>query len=513
MSKRTSNIVKIILALLIPIAVSLIYCLIRGVSLGELYLPASYNNDCVYYYKLVGAAVRYGSPTGYFGFNESHAAIGGFAAWNPLIILPWVLWGVVFGWHYSSVFVCNIVLFSLALAAFVWLSEIDFKGLAVLFVMLLLFPSFTIHLLNVLPEVLMASVVLIYLGFAVRAVNRGAKTSYIVVMYVAAAYLTMVRPYMVLLMILPAYYLGKNKKKLAGFISFVLVAIGSLAANALISKYFSADYFDPLFKLDIVKLVLHGQFSEAYWTATALLKKMSISISEAILDAFDFGLTMGTQYVVAIVTAVLMVIFSLKRGENKLRPIYLLFSCSTFAVLLSVIFFLHKTNEGGRHLWVFAFAGIVIVCLNGFKVQGIVSKAVVGLLLIVFCLRGAMVPTDYDIPIGDEATKANVEYWQQVFEDKNIFSQDAKGYDNTVIWVFLDSAGWGQVVTEYDELYSLPTGTGISCCYPDYVISNFDSLQSRFILTDSRGEVSKLCDEKGLKVVGQHENVIMYQRY
>lgn len=512
MNKKTSTVLKLICALLIPTVISLIYCLIRGVSFKELYLPASYNNDCVFYYKLVESVARMGTPSGYFGFNESHALIGGFAAWSPLIVMPWALWGVLFGWTYSSVFVCNIVLFSLAFALFVYLSEADFKELGALFVLLLLFPSFTIHLLNALPEIILMALVCVFLGLAIRSAKRAPGTASIVVMFVVAAYLAMIRPYMVLLIFLPAYFLCKSQRKRAGIITGIFAAVLSFAGNVLIGHYFTSEYFTPLFDTEIIKLFLQGRFSEGFWMSVYVFKDMCAGMAEASLGAFSYGLTMGTQYVIAIVTAVFALVLAAKKGENKLRPIYAVFGVSTFSVLLAIVFLLRKVNEGGRHLWIFAVMGLFLCCQSGFKALGVTFKAVVAALLAVFVLRGAMVPTDYDIPIGDVETVRNVEYWQTVF-DENVADESARGYDNTVIWVFVDYTEDSSVVTEYSELYALPEGMGISCCYPEYVIDNFDSLKSKYIVTDVRGKVSGLCESKGLKVVGRHENVIMYQRY
>ncbi|MCR4678893.1 MAG: hypothetical protein K5679_09070 [Lachnospiraceae bacterium] len=504
---------KILIAFAVPFVISALYCLVRGVSLTDLYLPASYNNDCVFYYKLVDAIVTKGGPTGFFGFNESHAMIGGFAAWSPLLLIPWTLWGVIFGWTYSTVIWCNLTLFGIALAIFVGLAEVDFKTLGALFVMLLLFPSFSINAMNVLPEIVVVSVMLVYLGFAIRAASKGPRTPYIAVMYIIAAYLTITRPYMLLLMIIPTYYLGKRTKKSIAAICFVLVSGLSFMTNVLVGHFFTSAYFEPLFNTDIVKEFLAGHFSMSFWMAVSVFKSMTKGISGTFVDAFSYGLTMGTQYVVAIVTAIATFVLAIRKGENKYRALCWFHFTSVMALLMAIVFFLRKTNEGGRHIWAFAIIGIVIVCACEFDRFGIVVKALLAALLIVFCIRGAIVPTDYDIPMHDERAKENVEYWKTVFEDETLFVPNAKGYDNTVIWVFIDYAGETGVVTEYDEMYTLPSGMGISCCYPNYVISNFDNLQSRFILADSRGEVALLCAQKGLKVVGEHENVIMYQRY
>ena len=221
---------------------------------------------------------------------------------------------------------------------------------------------------------------------------------------------------------------------------------------------------------------------------------------------------MGISYVIALVTAVMTFVVAIVKKDDKLRALYFSFSGTVVVLLLAIIFLLQKTNEGGRHIWLFAFVGIILACVSGFKAHGIVMKAVVIVLLAVFCVRGSMVPTDYDIPIGSDSVRENVEYWQTVFDDDKVFEADAKGYDNTVIWVFIDYAGDSGFVTEYSELYALPAGMGISCCYPDYVSTNIDSLKSRYIITDKRGDVAGLCGGKGFAVVAEYGNTIMFKR-
>ena len=49
------------------------------VSVTEIFLPVSSWSDEVIYSKQLAAAVQCGAPQGYFGFNESHAAVGTYA--------------------------------------------------------------------------------------------------------------------------------------------------------------------------------------------------------------------------------------------------------------------------------------------------------------------------------------------------------------------------------------------------------------------------------------------------
>ena len=53
------------------------------VPVTEIFLPVGSWSDEVIYSKQLSAAVQYGAPQGYFGFNESHAAVGTYARWGP----------------------------------------------------------------------------------------------------------------------------------------------------------------------------------------------------------------------------------------------------------------------------------------------------------------------------------------------------------------------------------------------------------------------------------------------
>ena len=101
-------IVKAACAFVFPWLLCILYCALRGTSFFGLYTPAATNNDCLFYYKLVEGITSFGLPKGYFGFNESHAPSGTLAAWSPVIYLPWVIWGKIFGWKFASVIVINL---------------------------------------------------------------------------------------------------------------------------------------------------------------------------------------------------------------------------------------------------------------------------------------------------------------------------------------------------------------------------------------------------------------------
>ncbi len=550
------RIIKSIAAFFVPLIICFIYLLIRGSF--NLYLPDSYNNDCLFYYKLVEGIVN-GGIKGFFGFNESSALVGGFAAWNPAVVMPWVIFGFIFRWGYPSVFFCNVLLFSAALAAFTYLTDLPVKKLVSIGVVLLLFPSIPIHLLNALPEAVVTSFVILYLGFAIRCsiangdmMNANAKesapvgkndskkdkTAYVVDMIgmlVCSFYLTLCRPYMILFFILPVYFAvrkireqrysvekdnnpGAVTSAIKASIGVIFAVISCLAACLallayyIIGHYFTAAYFEPLFNMDILKMFLHGNFSEGFWMSVSVSKRMLGGIGSYIGDAFSFGFTAGTHYVITITCTLILLVQIFNKKNKSLRPVYFLYVLTSVLLFPAIIIFLQKVNEGGRHVWFLAVTGIILVSLAEWDINGIISKAVMAVLLLAFVVRGGLYPTDYDVPFRQEGSAEKIAFWKDTFEKEGMMPVGEKGYDNTIIWVYYDyDDAEKMVVTDYNSLYAVPAGMGISCCMPEYVLPNVDSLKSKYIATDTRGRVAKALEEEGITPLAVRGELAVYK--
>ena len=134
-----------VVAMMLPFLSCFVYCLLQGKSIGQVYLPCSEWNDELFYFKQVEGMVKYGFPQGYFGFNESHAIKLSFAAWSPVLVFPWVIWGKLFGWTLLSPVICNLVLMAAAMGIFVFLTRIDWKREIVLSLLFFLFTPFVRH--------------------------------------------------------------------------------------------------------------------------------------------------------------------------------------------------------------------------------------------------------------------------------------------------------------------------------------------------------------------------------
>lgn len=92
-------------------------------------LPMPKWNDEGAYYELVKTWLATGQPLGYWGFDGGHALMGTASAWSSAIVVPYALFGMMFGWNYSSVFFANTCFLILANITFILLVKPEKKNL------------------------------------------------------------------------------------------------------------------------------------------------------------------------------------------------------------------------------------------------------------------------------------------------------------------------------------------------------------------------------------------------
>ena len=152
---------------LVPGICAFLYCFLRGQSFSQIYLPASPWNDELFYYKLTENVLACGYPQGYFGFNESHGLYLSFAAWSPVLLLFWVIWGFFFGWNLLSPMVCNLVLLSIAMLFFGILVKPDKRQSVLIGVLYGTFLPVTRFALSCIPEAELFALFILFLGLAI----------------------------------------------------------------------------------------------------------------------------------------------------------------------------------------------------------------------------------------------------------------------------------------------------------------------------------------------------------
>lgn len=525
--KRYMTLIKSILLMLLPVMCCLVYCAMQGRSIGEVYLPGSEWNDELFYYKQVEGIVNYGYPQGYFGFNESHALKLSFAAWSPVLVFPWIIWGLLFGWNLMSPIICNILLMTLACFLFVWLVKPTWKQLGIVAFLFCLYTPFVRYMLSVMPEVICFSLLIIFYSLAINYLNRE-RCWKLALLFLLSGVLTLMRPYMLLFMLLPAY-LWIRKNRLWGLLGSGVIFAAVLTAYGLIKHYLGAEYFAPLFFTDWVDAFFEqGLFGGIRYTLSKLYH-MAMDFKGHTVQGFRTGLASGAFFAGYLIMMLVLVGQSatdaLKwRGMKKQQKIsddrlkalgnrlvveaHLAFS---FIAMLFALLLMYKLTEGSKHLLTFMAAGIFVIGVMETKFY---KKAVlIGATFAYFYSYMAVEPYDYQVPFAEPERVAQVEQWQQALSERmQLNREETPDYENVVIWVLWDQGTERSSYVKWQLLYALPGGFGISCCEKEYVMENFDTLQSRYLATLAGGEIDAECREAGYAELYRDEDMVLYMR-
>lgn len=527
--KRYITLLKAVLMALLPVVCCLVRTAAEGRSIGQVYLPSSEWNDELFYFKQVEGIVNYGFPQGYFGFNESHALQLSFAAWSPVLVFPWILWGLFFGWNLMSPVICNIVLLTITMFVFVWLVKPTWKQLGVLTVLFSLYSLFVRYMLSGMPEVICFSLLILFYGLAMsylKKESRGRLTA----MFVISVLLTLMRPYMLLFLALACYFWIRRSKK-AGWIGSVLVVAATGIVYALIKHFLGAEYFTPLFYTDWITTFFTDGIGAGFRNFFGTLHWKGLEFVRHCIAGVKNGLASGAFFDGYLVVLLILLVQSfldfrkLRRAKRTVMEtedknvrelqnqliIEVHFALSLIAMLFAHLL-MYKMVEGSKHFLTFIAAGIFIVSMLETKYY---KKAVLlGAAFLYLYSYKAVEPYDYQIPYVTEERQAQVEYWQQIFsENLTLDTEQVPNYGNVVIWTFGDDTPNGNRNLQWQLLYSVPKGFGISCCEREYITGHLAELQSRYLATVSGGTIDELCRTEGYEEIGRDTDMVLYRRY
>ena len=503
-------------ALVFPLLMCVIFCAVKGQSIADVFLPAGEWNDELFYFKQVEGIVNYLYPRGYFGFNESHAAMLSFAAWSPVLVTFWVVWGIVFGWNLLSPVICNIVLLSIASCLFVLLTKMKAKDLIPLGLMMVSFTPFIRYMLSGMPEIICFSMVILFAGLAVNYLSKE-KVWKLVLLFVMAGFMTLMRPYLFLFFVLPAF-LSIKKYKAKGIIATLLAGVPSIAVYAFIKIKLSAEYLTPLYYTNWITDFFDKGIVEGFHNLIYRIYAMCLNIADYMKSGIISGLCAGAIFAAFIILFVIMIIRFVsdiikykkdKKTENKNKLIIEGHFIFVMFGMFSAIVLMYKLTEGSKHLLTFLALGVFLLTL--FHGKYYIENIVLVLAFSFFFIIKADSAYDYEVPFKNDYICAKTDEWGKAFDENIDLKEDTLGYDNVIIWDFYDTKDGVAQPIKWQYLYMLPKGMGISCCDPEFVKNNLETLQSKYIVTLTGSEVDSLCEQSGRELLHKDEELSFYR--
>lgn len=516
------KILKVIACGVIPIVSCILYCAVQGQSVRSIYLPNTTCSDDIYYYKMVAGVVNFGSPLGYFGYNESHAMVSSFGVWSPVLLIPWVLWGKVFGWGYSSPIICNICMLSCGFAAFAILVKPTWKQIISIALLFLSVIPFTMYVLSGRPEAVGYSLIIIMYGIVFSYFKRET-TGKLILIFLSITLLSLMRPYFMVFLLLPGM-LWVRRSKFAGFFGTVLITAINLLGYKLVTYFFAAPYFYSSMATDFIEVFKNeGLFAGCLFLFHKIYDKWILIRWEMSLGVRQ-GFTDGQIYFACCIAMLFLFIWLLSdlikiRGQkgNKdriiIRNIVLESSQLVFfVIMLLAIIVLYQIAEGSRHILVFLIGFILVGAMRDdcSLEKNILTLTAFAYLFIVKYDEAPL----YSVPYANEDVIQEVENLSGRFSSCiSLNCEDVPSFENVVVWVAEEAVNGEKRNIPWRVLFALPDGVGISCCLPQYITENIDELKGRYLIAIPNGRTDLLCQEKEMELLMREESFVLYKTY
>lgn len=498
---------------LVPLLGGILLCLAYGKDIFQVYLPASVWNDELFYYKQVEAVLNCGFPQGFFGFNESHAQYLSFAAWSPVVLIPYLLWGLVFGWNLMSPIFCNILLSMAAVFLFVYLTKSNWKQCIALGIMYLGSLFTTRYMLSGMSETICIFWAVLYLGLCIN--YREAQKRYkLVLLFAVVGIMALIRPYYLIFILLPAFFAIRKYRWRAAALSLAAIAgIGVL--YVFISGRFCADYFTDLFSVVwLENYKITGLLGGIRDTFLILIQRSKEFIKMGLGDLRGSAEAVGLigQFSL-IVLALLYQTIAEGVKKKKEKAVWYGYFAASLLVILTAFFLMYHMLAGSRHLLVFITMGIFLI--SRAETKYFVKPAFLSGALLFFFLQVPAESEQKKLYFKEPAIEDEYLVWEEIMDSGIVFNKEnVPNWDNVVIWAMSDvtegEAHLEHTITKWQLLYALPEGTGINCCLQSYILNSFDSLQSKYLAVVPGGEIERLCEAKGKTEIGRTENLVLY---
>ena len=467
---------------------------VYGAPVWEIFLPISSWSDEVVYSKQLAAAVKYGAPQGYFGFNESHAAVGTYAAWGPAVFFVYALPGLIFRGQNAFLW-CNLLFAVLGWTFFAWAARLDWKRQVIFAAALAAFGAPIRYIFSAMQEPLHYALVLAVLGCGILA-RRDRNCAAWGAQCVLCAVATLVRPYMAVLWLYPLALSCKNKRRTA-----VCVAGGaaSLGGTLVLMSKFYAPYFFTNVDVGPLQELAHGHPLEAAKDVARKLLGALHTVAQTM--ASDLAQRSGGHYLLFFLLLA-VILGCLMYDKRHKRPLFWkALAAATAVIVFLALMLMYRPGEGSRHTLI-----LDVLLLASLLAEDVKPAAVTAAASAVLALVGVLgLAKGDDLPRYNAVWDTEVQNVQAALEASQAAVTSDDPWDYTAAYAFGDPVHCGL-------LYGVPDGMGIQFDEADYLADPANPVYARYVFTSADSATAQRLAGDGRTVLYQSEKCVIYER-
>ena len=506
------------------LALTVLICFIisfpaEGITLNDLKVSSAENDELIYYYETAGV-VDHGIPRGFFGYTEITARTGPFGAWSPVLLINFCLFGKLFGWSLTKAVFYNA--FSLILSVFLFgiFARPNVLQTAILAAFLASYTFLMYGVFSIVPEVTCYSYAIVCVGL-IYSCYRENKAYKILLMFITAILLTLMRPYYAGLLVPAVYFLYKKagKKSLlfslplsaAAFYGFFFIGVNFCCGNPMsgaVSKY--------IIKVtkNVGNYVLASPFSVTLLSGIGgfllrLAKGLYAMLQQ--LQVFFTTRVWGRNYFMFFYLFSLLILLLVKTDRKTERDRFIRRSYwLIYFTLMIIAVALYFTGwAADRHLAEFVVMGTAVFAMESGEENRKLWLAVLVEAGLIFSL--IMVP-------NRDREYVSEDFARQVDKERRILAgempltdTDGISWDNTVLWVYEDTVDGEKVIVPWRALYAVPSGYAFSLVFTDEWFDEYESYSSKYLAAASGSDTEQRFMDKGAVKIADYCGVVIYR--
>lgn len=502
----------LLLFVLTPLWSAFLFCLKDGKGISDIYIPLGGWSDEIAYYKQIQGILSHGMPRGYFGYNQSRALYGSMGVWGLIPLIPYVIFGWIFGWDYGSPLYANVlfcVLALLALCKLLHLSGKEMGALAVFWV--------TNQFLNryVLSGVVEASVIMQltvimacgeYLlsekirGQQNRSFSPG-KDHFVMILCTAMiCILSLARPYFAVFFLIPLWKSLLDRKK-GWVVALPVLAMGVMVLFFLNNHYFCSVYFTNIFSFEKLRTAGVAGFFVRIFDST-------VEIMRLIWYALRYkGSGVGWYYLLWVIEIAVMIIVCVGcLCHHRRQPRMFIVALTGNALILLSIIELYDLGVGARHILSLVIVNAVLVIVE--------FHFFIGPVLALVCVFSLVQTQGGDaLPYKNDAYVEYMDALEEKFSEV-VTITDEISYDNVVAMPTADTSARDPeqgISTYYGILFAMPAGVGISIDFQDFY-ENPENIKAGYILVHPDGMIRVILEGAGMDCIFENDELALYAR-
>ena len=469
---------------------------VYGVPVTGIYLPASSWSDEVVYSKQLAAVVQYGAPQGYFGFNESHAPVGTFAAWGPAIFWMYALPGLLLRGQNAFIW-CNLFFAVAGWVVFARAARLKAWQQAAFAVALGCLNAPIRYIFSAMQEPLHYALVLAVTGTAVWVRRTGRRPAWAALCLLCAA-ATLARPYNAALWLYPLVLAWPRRRAVAGCLAG---AAASLGGTLVLMSRFYAPYFFENVDLAPLRMLAHFEvLSAVRYTAG----KLAAALTQAGQEIAGALAGQGGGYYLAFALLAALTLACLAWDAYHRRPLFWKACALTVALAVFLaLMLMYRTAEASRHTLV-----LDILLLAALLVESPRPAAGAAAGAAALALAGVLALTangGFGLPAYHAELAAEVDALHTALAESQQTVTGSDPWDRTIAYSFGDAAHVGM-------LYAAPDGMGLQFDEAAYLQDTAHTIYARYMMTSPGSEVEQRLLAEGWTLLYQGAYATVYER-